>query len=433
MSSSRFWEGLFDLSFGEGILLVALLLGICAVFVAAEVAFLATGRARARQLAQEGLTSGRIVLSLLQRPAWLFSAILVMITFTQYGAEAVATYVSREKTAVAGAEFVALPIVILVTLVFAEVVPMVITVRNPARVARRLAALVRLTVWLLVPVTAVLTAVASVAVRLVGARPRWEPTATEEDLKSIIALSEQQGFLKEDEEQMLQAVFRFADREVREIMVPRTDMVIASSRQPLVEVLRLMVERNLSRIPMYEGDIDHVIGIVHSKDLLMPLREGKEDMPAAELIRPATFVTSHQRVQDVVKQLQRERRLIAIVTDEFGGTEGLVTMEDALEELVGDIFDEYDVEKHAVLVAGERTYVVSGGLPIHELNERLPLDVPEQAGYATVGGLVCSLAGRVPQAGEAFSLQGVRFLVEKADSKRVRQVRVALPPPPEEE
>ena len=433
MSSSRFWEGLFDLSLGEGVLLVALLLAVCAVFVAAEVAFLATGRARARQLAQEGSTSGRILLSLLQRPAWLFSAILVMITFTQYGAEAVATYVCRQKTTVVGAEFVALPIVILAALVFAEVVPMVITVRNPARIAQRLARVVKASVWLLAPVTAVLTALAGLTVRLFGARPSWEPTASEEELKSIIAISEQQGFLEEEEEQMLQAVFGFADREVREIMVPRTDMVIASSRQPLMQVLRLMVEHNLSRIPVYEEDIDHIIGIAHSKDLLMPLKEGKEDMPVAEVVRPATFVPSHQRVQGLVKQLQRERRLMAIVTDEFGGTEGLATMEDALEELVGDIFDEYDVEKHAVLVAGERAYVVSGGLPIHELNERLSLAIPEQAAYATVGGLVCSLAGRVPQAGEAFSLQGIRILVEKADSKRVKQVKLLLPPPPREE
>jgi CBS domain containing-hemolysin-like protein len=124
---------------------------------------------------------------------------------------------------------------------------------------------------------------------------------------------------------------------------------------------------------------------------------------------------------------------MAIVTDEFGGTEGLATMEDALEELVGDIFDEYDVERHALLLAGERTYLVSGSLPVRELNERIMTAIPEESGYDTVGGLVCSLAGRVPQAGESFFLQGVEFQVEKADSKRVRQVRIVLPTRSEEE
>ena len=411
--------------------MIALLLLACAIFVAAEVAFLGTGRARARQIAHEGRPSGKIVLSLLRRPAWLFSAILVVITFTQYAAEAIATYISVRKTALPYAEVIALVIVILVWLVFAEVVPMVITVRNPAHVAQRLAKLVRATVWLLAPLTAVLTTLAGIVVRFFGAKPRWEP-AGEEELKAIISLSEQQGFLEEQEEQMLQAVFGFTDRQVKEIMIPRTDMVAAESQEPLKDVLRLMVERNLSRIPIYEEDIDHIVGIAHSKDLLMPLRDGQEDTAVAKLIRPATFVPSGQRVQDLVKQLQRERRLMAIVTDEFGGTEGLATMEDALEELVGDIFDEYDVERHAVLLVGERTYLVSGILSIHELNESLSLNIPEEEGYSTVGGLVCSLAGRVPQLGEAFPLQGVHFQVERADSKRVRQVKVTLPPPPEE-
>lgn len=433
MRKTPFREGLLELSFGEGVVLVALLLGLCAVFVAAEVAFLGTGRARARQLVQEGRSAGRIILSLLERPVWLFSALLAIITSTLYVAEAVATYVSREKTGVAYAEFIALPIVIIIALVFVEIVPMVITVRNPVAVAQRLAKLVRAAVWLLVPVTGVLKVLAEMPLRLFGAKPRWEPTATEEELKAIIALSEQQGFLQQEEERMLQAVFAFADREVKEIMVPRTDMVAAESQQPIGQVLRLMVEHNLSRIPVYEGEVDRVIGIAHSKDLLMPLREGEEETPIAKIIRSATFVPSSQKVQDLVKQLQRDRRLIAIVTDEFGGTEGLVTMEDALEELVGDIFDEYDVERHAVLLAGERIYLVSGSLPIHEANERLSLSLPEESGYATIGGLVCSLAGRVPQAGESFSLEGVCLEVEKADSRRVRQVKVVLPALPGEE
>ncbi len=233
--------------------------------------------------------------------------------------------------------------------------------------------------------------------------------------------------LKEAGREMIHSIVEFSDTDVREIMVPRTDMVCINETDSLATLRRLVKEKGHSRIPLFREDIDNVLGLIHVKDLLNYDAKGKGGEPKLnDLARPAYFVPESKQLPDLLKEFKKEKYHMAIVLDEYGGTAGLVTLEDVIEEIVGDIQDEYDREAPLIRKIDERHFAINAKIDLHELNESLQIDLPTEGDYETLGGFILSLTGYVPEEKETVPFANYRFTVEKLDRNRIVNVRLSV-------
>lgn len=250
---------------------------------------------------------------------------------------------------------------------------------------------------------------------------------TEEELQEAINSSEEEGLLDESEGDMLQAIFDFGDTIVREIMVARPDMVCCASDAPLDELLQLILDSGHSRIPIYDGSIDRVTGVVYAKDLLRYWGARSEELSPATVMRSPYFVPETKRIEDLLVDFRTRRVHMAIVVDEYGGTSGLITIEDLLEEIVGDIQDEYDLEEEWAQPQADGSLLLDARANVEELEEFFDLEIPREK-FDTVGGYVIHLLGSVPVAGETARANGLLLEVVDADERKIRRVQVRREP-----
>jgi CBS domain containing-hemolysin-like protein len=250
------------------------------------------------------------------------------------------------------------------------------------------------------------------------------PFVSEEELLAMADVAADEQVIEREERTLIRQVIEFGDTVVREVMVPRTDMLAVEGGARVSDAVELVINSGKSRIPVFEQGIDDVIGIVYARDLLKAEREGKGDEPVRTLAREAHFVPETKRVAELMREMQKQKFHIAIVVDEYGGTAGLVTLEDLLEELVGEIVDEYDVEdaKWERLANGD--YRVDARMPLDEVNELLAADLPD-GDWDTIGGLLYSELGHVPLEGESVQVDGRRLTAEKVDGRRIERVRIS--------
>ena len=246
---------------------------------------------------------------------------------------------------------------------------------------------------------------------------------TEEEIQELMNAGEEEGLINEEENEMIRAIFSLGTTVVREIMVPRTDMACVTSDAPVREVLTAIIACGHSRIPVYEGTIDNVVGIVYAKDLLKYWGKDEASVVLKEIVRSPFFIPETKNLEELLHEFKKRRVHIAIVIDEYGGTSGLVTIEDLLEEIVGDIQDEYDLEEEWLQPQADGTVVVDARLPIEELEEHFAIQV-EREKFDTVGGLIFYLLGRIPAIGETVECNGIRLIVLDADERRISKVRV---------
>jgi putative hemolysin len=245
---------------------------------------------------------------------------------------------------------------------------------------------------------------------------------------AYLEAGEEQGLIEGDERRLLQSIVDFGDTLAREVMTPRPDIVAISAVATLADLRALFREQEYSRFPVYHENLDNIVGMVFVKDLVKRLETASDGDPLATIVRPATFVPETKRVPELLKEFQRKQVQIAIVVDEYGGTAGLVTIEDLLEEIVGEIRDEYDVETEPIVDEGNGSFVFSGKVSFDELRERLGIDV-EPEGFETVGGYILTRLGRVPAIGETFELDGLTVDVLEAERRRIHKVRFRRPVP----
>jgi len=244
---------------------------------------------------------------------------------------------------------------------------------------------------------------------------------TEEELQEAISSSEEEGLLDETEGDMLQAIFEFGDTIVREIMVARPDMVCCASDSPLDELLDLILSSGHSRVPIYEGSIDRVIGVVYAKDLLRYWGAGKDELSPVAVMRPPFFVPETKRIEELLVDFRTRRVHMAVVVDEYGGTSGLITIEDLLEEIVGDIQDEHDREEDWVQLQSDGALLLDARANVEELEERFDIEISREK-FDTVGGLLIHLLGKVPHAGEIIRTHGLILKVVESDERKVSKV-----------
>lgn len=255
---------------------------------------------------------------------------------------------------------------------------------------------------------------------------------TEEEIQQLMDASEEEGLINEEENEMIRSIFSLRDRVVREIMVPRTDMACVTTDSTLREILSAIIACGHSRIPVFDGTIDNIVGLLYAKDLLKcwGMDEGKFGMRT--IMRSPFFIPESKTLDELLHEFKKKRVHLAIVIDEYGGTSGLVTIEDLLEEIVGDIQDEYDLEEEWLVEEPDGTVVVDARLPIEELEEHFGIEV-ERDKFDTVGGLIFHLTGRIPGAGEEVETAAIRLAVLKADERKISTVRISRKPVKTEE
>ena len=279
--------------------------------------------------------------------------------------------------------------------------------------------------WATQPLVAVLFLLTRIVTAPFGANPQEGTLVSEEEIKALIETGEEQGVLDVEERDMIHSVFALGDKKVHEVMVPRTDIVAIDVNTPPHEVLENVVRAGHSRIPVFEGSSDQIIGVLYVKDLFRRLARGEKDVTVRPFLRPAQFVPETKKVDELLREMQKDKVHIAIVVDEYGGTAGLVTIEDLVEEIVGEIRDEYDVEGELVLPVSEHEAVMDARVPFSEVQETFGIDTPDGADeFDTLGGFVTHELGRLPKAGETVQRDGVRFVVETVDGRRIGRVRV---------
>ncbi len=253
----------------------------------------------------------------------------------------------------------------------------------------------------------------------------WWKKVTQEDLESIIDTVQETGVLDEDENEMIHRIFEMKDIVVREIMVPRTDIQALEVGSPVEDVAKLVVDAGHSRLPVYEGTIDKVVGVVYAKDLLRFWVNKGKNVKLADVMRPPLFVPETKIISDLLKDMKVKRVHIATVVDEYGGTSGLVTIEDILEEIVGDIQDEYDVEEEEFDEAGEGRYLVDARMDIDELSEKLGIEIPKED-FDTLGGFLVHMVNNIPAVNEKIDYGNISFTITEADERRISRVEVLV-------
>jgi putative hemolysin len=432
-----------SLPFGE-LIVIVLLTFIEGFFVAAEIALVSIRRSRVEQLAEDGDPGARRVRRLLKEPGRFLAVCQLGLTFIGFFASAYAAVSLSDQltTLLAGAGMdagtakgIALIVVTILlalfTIVFAELVPKTLALANAERFAITLSLPIDFLARALGPLVAFLTWITNGIVRLFGAEVTMEAQITAEELRLIVERGGEQGILEAEEEQMINAVIELGDRRVHEVMVPRIAMVTLAAGATLDEAIDTVIEQGHSRIPVYEGTVDEVIGILYAKDLLPFLKGSADQRPTLRsILRTPVFVPESMTVDDLLHELQRRKVHLAVVLDEYGGTAGLVTIEDLIEEIVGEIQDEYDEEEPLIVKLSDEEARIDGRAAIDDLEElfdtSLGLDDEDQ--YDTVGGLIYHRIGGVPKPGDRVAVDGLTLTVETTDGRRVGKVLVTRVP-----
>ncbi len=422
------------------ILVIAVLILLNAVFVAAEIALVTVRRTRIEQLIDEGRRGARLVRRLTAQPGRFLAVIQLGITFIGFLAAAFAgasiasglretleTIPALEPYAGGLALIIVTAVLSFFTIVFGELVPKTLALAHPERYALLLAPLVDVVGRVLRPIVWALQRVTEFINRLLGVSDIDQNQISTEELKLLVERGGEQGILEAEEEQMIHAVIELGGRRVHEVMVPRIDIVALASTAGLEEAIDKVVEEGHSRIPVYQETVDEVIGILYAKDLLPFLKNGSPQRPSLRsLLRPPVFVPESMSIDDLLHELQRRKVHIAIVLDEYGGTAGLVTIEDLLEEIVGEIQDEYDVEEPMVVRISDDEARVDGRAAVDDLEEIFDtqLGLEDEDEYDTVGGLIYHRVGGVPSPGDQVTVDGLTLTVESTDGRRVGKVLV---------
>ncbi len=406
-------------------ILIALILSACSS--AAETALTSVSRIKIKNRVADGDTTAQQIEQLLAEPNKFLTTILVVNNVAVIVASTLATVLALKLTQNWG-ELLSTLLTALVVLIFCEITPKTAAVQNPERWARVLVHPVRATAWLLTPVIWFLGIITSSLVRLLGGRVvRRGPFVTEEELRMLVTVGSDEGVIEEEEREMIHSIFELGDRPVREIMVPRIDMVTLESDDTLDEATTLIMQGGQSRIPVYEDTIDNIIGVLYAKDLLRHLRQGNTQVKVRDSVRPAYFVPESKKLDDLLHELQHQRVHMAIVVDEYGAVAGLVTIEDLVEEIIGDIQDEYDKEEVLYERIGDDDYVMDAKISIDDFNELLDSKLSDED-YDTLGGFVYTQLDKVPSVGDEVKYQNLTLTVLSTKGRRITKVKVIRHP-----
>lgn len=410
---------------------LAVLVVFSGVFSSAETALTTCNKIRLRSLAEEGDKRAALLCTVLEDRAKMLSTLLIGNNIVNLSASSLSTVLATRLLGSSGAG-IATGIITILILIFGEIAPKTLATIYADRLSLAFVRPLRVLMKLLTPVIYVVNFLAGGVLRLVGvdSHAKGEPI-TEEELRTFVDVSHEEGVIEKDERNMIKNVVDFGDSQAKDIMVPRIDMTLVDVNATYEELMDIFRKDMFTRLPVYEDSVDNVIGIINMKDILL-YHEG-DAFSIRNYLRKAFYTYEYKKTAELLSELRAANSSIAIVLDEYGATAGLVTLEDLLEEIVGDIRDEYDEdEKEAFSRVSEREYLVEGAVKLSDVNEKLGLDL-ESEDYDTLGGFVIGLLDHLPVVGEKAEYEGIRFSVERMTKKRVEMIRLLLPEKREEE
>jgi len=412
MDDTQFWR----------LIALGLLFVFSAFFSGSETALTALDRLRLKYLVEKEVPRADRLARLLDQSDRLLAAILVgnnlvNIAASVFAATLFATWYGEQ------AELLTILVLTPLLLIFAEICPKTYAARNPERVSFWVLRPIGWMMWSLAPVVWLVTAISRTLTRLFPSEPD-RPLISEDEIRTMISVGEEEGVVAEEQHRMLHGVFDLAQIRVRDVMIPRPEVVGIEISTPFADVLKLAQEARHSRFPVYRADLDKVIGIIHSKEILSYVHRS-EQFSLSRLARAPYFVPESKRIETLLQSFRKRRIHLAMVVDEHGGVEGIVTLEDVVEEIVGEIEDEYDVEEVLFRELGQNRFLVDASASIRSVNRRFNLQLSEEHA-TTLAGFLLRRMGKIPKTGECCRADGAEFLIRRMDGRRIEEVELEL-------
>ncbi|WP_129114355.1 hemolysin family protein [Halegenticoccus tardaugens] len=415
-----------------GVVAIVVLIGLSAFFSSSEIAMFSLAKHRVEALLNDGVPGAKTVSDLKENPHRLLVTILV-------GNNIVNIAMSSIATAIVGFYFEPGPAVLISTfgitslvLLFGESAPKSYAVENTESWALTVARPLKLSEYVLYPLVITFDHLTRMVNKVTGGRSAIETSyVTRDEIQDMIQSGEREGVIEEEEREMLDRIFRFNNTIAKEVMTPRLDVTAVSKDASVDEAIETCIQSDHERVPVYDGNLDNVIGIVNIRDLVREKYYGEGEARLTDLVQPTLHVPESKNVDELLTEIQDNRMQMVIVIDEFGTTEGLLTMEDMVEEIVGDILEGDEEEPFEVI--DDRTCLVRGEVNIDEVNEVLDLELPEGEEFETLAGFIFNRAGRLVEEGEEIEYDGVSILIEQVDNTRIMKARVTKPEAFEEE
>jgi putative hemolysin len=393
-----------------------------AFFSSSETALMSMDRLRVKYLAEKERPGAKRLETLLSKPDDLLSAILVGNNLVNIMISVFATALFLDLFG-QGGELMTILILTPILLIFSEVCPKTYAATYPEKLSFRVLHPIRFFMWMLRPVTAVVSGVSRILTHFLRGKIQ-APLISEDEIRSIIGFGEDEGVVAEDQRRMLHGIFDLSQSRVRDVMVPRTEVVGISVDAAFQDVVKLTAQARHSRFPVYDGNLDNVVGVIHSKDVLSYL-DKPDQFSLRELARPPFFVPEAKPIESLMQAFRRKHLHLAMVVDEYGGVEGICTLEDIVEEIVGEIHDEYDEEDILVKPLGSNRYLIDGSAAIRYINKRFELDLSEEH-VNTLAGFLLNSLGSIPEVGASCEVDGVLFTVREVEDRRIEQIEVQL-------
>ncbi|GFZ34263.1 membrane protein [Clostridium zeae] len=414
MSSSLTWD----------FIILVILLAISSFFSAAETALMSLSKIRIRHLVEENIKGAKLVQKLTEEPNKLLGSILIGNNVAKIGASALATTVTARLIKSDWGVAITTAVMTILILIFGEITPKSLAKQKSEAVSLRVIGLISLVVSILKPFVWIFNRISLFFIKILGGETNInQQFITEEELKTIVNVSEEEGVLEIEEKQMIYNVFEFGDLQVKDVMVQRIDIIAASVEVTYEEIIQIIKDEQFSRIPIYGETIDDILGVLNVKDLILA-EDVNNNFSVKDYMRTPLYTFEFKKITELFGEMKKTRNHMAVVLDEYGGTVGIVTIEDLVEEIVGDIEDEYDDEtdKH-IEVVKEDEYIVDGSMRINDLNELIGTKI-ESEEFDSIGGFIIGQIGKMPEDNEEVSYLNTRFVVEEVERNRIKKVRI---------
>ncbi|CUO82524.1 HlyC/CorC family transporter [Clostridium disporicum] len=412
MEPSQVWQ----------IIVLIILLVLSGFFSMSETALMALSKIRIRHMVEEGVKGAKLVEKLTEDPNKLLGAILIGNNIVNILASSLATTLFVSLVGPSGVG-VATAVMTVLVLIFGEITPKSIAKQKAEEVSLKVSKPINIIVKILKPFIGIFSFISSLFIRLLGGDPKaTEPFITEEELRTMVGVSEEEGVLEDVEKEMIFNVFDFADSQAKDVMVQRVDIVAVDTEATYEEVLEVIKTEQFSRIPVYNQTIDDIVGVLYVKDLIIA-GQNKEGFKVSDYMREPYYTFEFKKIKELFNEMKKTRNHLSVVLDEYGGTVGIVTIEDLIEEVFGDIEDEYDDYDKEIEVVKEDEYIVDGSAKLDDISELIGVNM-ESKEFDSVGGLIIGELGRFPDNKEEVTLNKIRFVVEEVDKNRIKKVRI---------
>jgi putative hemolysin len=408
------------------LVLLIICLFLSAFFSSSETAFISLQKIRVQHLVDTKVRGAKRVARMMERPEKFLSTVLLGNNLVNTAAAALATFLAIRLWGDQWGVLISTIVVTIVLLIFCETTPKTIATRHAEGLSLAFIGPIEALSWLFSPFVFVLSWIASGFARMFGGKTVPRSLASEEEIRTMISVGHKEGTVEQEEATMLHNVFEFGNRPVFEVMVPRTEVIWITKGTKIADFLKLYAENPLSRFPVYEDNIDNVIGILAVKDILMAQAKGQlnDKSTIDDLLRPAYFAPETKRVSELFTEMRDENYRMTVVIDEFGGTAGIVSLSGLMEEIVGPVGDELATIEKEYESIDEYTFQVDGGMRVEEANEEMGLHLPEGEDYETIAGFVLDLLGHIPKEGERLKYKELKIVITEMRGMKIEKIRI---------